>query len=168
MASGPPFRRTLDQVAALPVRLTAEGFVEVMLITSRDTGRWIIPKDWSQPDLEPHEVAARAAGEEAGLIGTAGAGPIGHFSYDDRRPNGVVLPCRVAVHLFRVTGQLDRWPERGQREIAWLSSREAAKRVCNLSLQRLIARAGRSPEFLRPIGRRAMPPERSIAQAKSA
>ena len=168
MASGSPFRRTLDQIAALPVRLHAEGFVEVMLITSRETSRWILPKDWSLPELVPHEVAARTASDEAGLIGTAGVGPIGHFVYDNRLSNGIVLPCRVAVHLFRVTGQLDRWPERGQREIAWLSSREAAKRVCNLSLQRLIARVGRSPEFLRPIVRRAMPPERSIGQAKLA
>lgn len=136
-----------------------------MLITSRETGRWIIPKGWSSPEVDPHEIAARAASEEAGLIGTAGAGPIGHFIYDDRRSNGVVLPCRVAVHLFRASGQLDRWPERGQREIAWLTSREAARRVCNLSLQRLIARAGRSPEFLRPIVRRVTPPERSIGRA---
>lgn len=168
MASVTPFRRALDQVAALPVRLHAEGFVEVMLITSRESNRWIIPKDWASPELDPHEIAARTAGDEAGLIGTAGIGPIGHFTYDNRLSNGVVLPCRVAVHLFRVSGQLDRWPERGKREIDWLTSREAAKRVCNMSLQRLIARVGRSPEFLRPILRRAIPVERSIGQAKPA
>ena len=168
MASVTPFRRALDQVAALPVRLHAEGFVEVMLITSRESNRWIIPKDWSSPEFDPHEIAARTASEEAGLIGTAGVGPIGHFTYDNRLSNGVVLPCRVAVHLFRVAGQLDRWPERGKREIAWLTSREAARRVCNMQLQRLIARVGRSPEFLRPIVRRAMPVETSIGQAKPA
>ena len=140
----------------------------MMLITSRDTNRWTIPKDRVIPDLEPHEIAARTAQSEAGLIGIAGAGPIGHFIYDNRLSSGVVLPCRVAVHLFRVTGQLDRWAERGRREIAWLASREAAKWVCNLSLQRLIARVGRSPEFLRPIVRRAMAPEKSTGQARLA
>lgn len=139
-----------------------------MLITSRESNRWIIPKDWAISDVDPQEVAARAAGEEAGLIGIAGAGPIGHFTYDNRLSSGVVLPCRVAVHLFRVTGQLDRWAERGRREIAWLSPREAAKRVCNLTLQRLITRIGRSPDFLRPIVRPAMPPEKSIGQANPA
>jgi ADP-ribose pyrophosphatase YjhB (NUDIX family) len=168
MSPAAPPRRALDQVAALPARLDAEGLVEVMLITSRETNRWIIPKDWAISELDPHEVAAKAAGEEAGLIGIAGTGPIGHFTYDNRLSSGMVLPCRVAVHLFRVTGQLDRWAGRGRREIAWLSSREAAKRVCNLTLQRLIARIGRSPEFLRPIMRRAMPPEKSIGQANVA
>lgn len=168
MVSASPLRRPLEQVAALPARLNAEGFVEVMLITSRETNRWIIPKDRAIPELDPHEVAARTAGEEAGLIGIAGAGPIGHFTYDNRLSSGVVLPCRVAVHLFRVTGQLDRWAERGRREISWLTSREAATWVCNLSLQRLIARVGRSPKFLRPIVGRAMPPETSIGQAKLA
>lgn len=160
--------RALDQVAALPARLHAEGYVEVMLITSRESNRWIIPKDWANPQTDPHEVAAKAARDEAGLIGIAGTGPIGHFIYDNRLAGGMVLPCRVAVHLLRVTGQLDRWPDRGQREYAWLSAREAAKHVCNLSLQRLIARVGRSPEFLRPIVRRAMPPEEPIGQAELA
>lgn len=137
-----------------------------MLITSRESNRWIIPMDRAIPELDPQQVAAKTARDAAGLIGIPGAGPIGHFTYDNRLSGGVVLPCRVAVHLLRVTGQLDRWPDRGQRECAWLSAREASKRVCNLSLQRLIARVGRSPEFLRPIVRRAMPPERPIGHAE--
>lgn len=155
MASKPGFHRALEQVGALPIRLHADGFVEVMLITSRETGRWTIPTGWPTPALEPQEVAVREARETAGLVGTASPEPVGEFTYDKRLSSGVILPCRVSVYLLRVTGQLDRWPERGQRECSWLTSREAARRVCNLSLQRLIARVGRSPELLRPVVRRA-------------
>lgn len=144
----------LDQVGALPVRLHAEGFVEVMLVTSRESRRWIIPKGWPTPGLPPHEVALREARDEAGLVGNIAPAPFGYFTYDKRLTSGLVLPCRVAVYLLHVTGQLERWRERGQRDGVWLTSREAARRVCNLSLQRLIARAGRSPELLRPTARR--------------
>lgn len=154
MAADPPFRHALDEIGALPVRLHDEGFVEVMLVASRETQRWIIPKGWRTQDLEPHEIAAREAREAAGVVGIASAEPFGHFTYDKRLSSGVVLPCRVAVHLVRVNGQLDRWSGRGRLECLWLTSREAARKVCNLPLQRLIARVGRSPELLRPVARR--------------
>lgn len=154
MAAEPPFRRTLDEVGALPVRLHDQGFVEVMLVASRETQRWVILKGRRTPELEPHELAVRDARDAAGLVGTAGIEPFGHFTYDKRLPSGVVLPCRVAVHLVRVEGQLDPWRGRGRRECLWLTSREAARKVCNLALQRLIVRVGRSPELLRPLVRR--------------
>jgi len=154
MASQQSPERRLDQVGALPLRLHADGFVEVMLVTSRESPRWMIPKVWPAPGLPAHEAALREARDEAGLVGTIMPEPFGYFTYDKRLTSGLVLPCRVAVHLLHVTGQLERWRERGQRDAAWLTSREAARRVCNLSLQRLIARAGRSPELLRPAARR--------------
>lgn len=156
MAAHSPLRRTLDEVAALPVRLHPEGFVEVLLVTSSENARWAIPKGWSAPDLSAPEIAEREAREQAGLIGNAGPNPIGEFAYDKRLSSGLTLPCKVAVHLFRTTGQLERWPDRSRRDCAWLSSREAAKRVCNLSLQRIILRVGRSPELLRPAVRRSV------------
>ncbi len=165
MASKLGFQRALEQVGALPIRLHADGFVEVMLVTSRETRRWIIPTGWPAPTIEPREVAVREARDAAGLIGAASSDPFGEFTYDKRLSSGVILPCRVSVYLLRVTGQLDRWPERGQRECSWLTSREAARRVCNLSLQRLIARVGRSPELLRPIVRRASANEGRIDEA---
>jgi 8-oxo-dGTP pyrophosphatase MutT (NUDIX family) len=155
MAIDAPLHRAIEQIGALPVRLHAEGFVEVLLITSRETRRWVIPKGWPMPGCTPAEAAMREAREEAGLIGVADTAPFGVFIYDKRLSSGVILPCRVSVHLLRVTGQLDRWREQGQRDCVWMTSREAAKQVCNLSLQRLIARAGRSPELLRPAVRRA-------------
>lgn len=143
MNENPPPPRVLEQVAALPIRLHDEGFVEVLLVTSRETRRWIIPKGWPAPGLEPHEAATKEAMEEAGVVGEADPDPLGHFVYDKRLNSGLVLPCRVAVHVLRVRSHLDHWPERGQRSLLWLASREAAKRVCNLSLQRLIVKAGR-------------------------
>lgn len=155
MAADPPLHRTLDEIGALPVRLHDQGFVEVMLIASRETQRWVIARAWRTPDLEPHEIAAREARDAAGVLGTASIEPFGHFTYDKRLSSGVVLPCRVAVHLVRVSGQLDRRSARGAPECLWLTSREAARKVCNPSLQRLIARVGRSPELLRRVVRRA-------------
>jgi len=162
MASNPgAFPRPLDQIGALPVRLHDEGWVEVFLITSRETQRWIIPKGWPSAGLAPHLDAAREAFEEAGLLGSADPEPFGEFIYDKRMASGFVLPCRVSVHLLYVEGQADNWPERKQREYVWLPSREASRRVCNPSLQRLIVKAGRSPEAIRramggaPVTRRA-------------
>ncbi|MEN9850080.1 MAG: hypothetical protein RL128_243, partial [Pseudomonadota bacterium] len=45
------------------------GKVEVLLITSRDTGRWVIPKGWPIDGLAPAQTAAREAWEEAGVEG---------------------------------------------------------------------------------------------------
>ena len=157
----PAMPRTPNQIAALPVRLHAEGFVEVLLVTSRETGRWIIPQGWLAPGLAPHEAAAKEAMEEAGVVGAIAPEPIGHFDYDKRLDSGVVLPCQVAVYLLRVERQLDRWREKGRRDHEWVTSREAARRVCNLSLQRLIARIGRSPELASPTPLRAVRNRRS-------
>jgi len=150
-----PTPRVAAQVAALPIRLHRDGYVEVLLVTSRETRRWIIPKGWPVPGLAPHEAAASEALEEAGVIGTALADPFGHFTYDKRLDGGMVLPCRVAVHVLRVERELDRWREQGQRERAWFGSREAARQVCNLSLQRLITRVGRAAELAGAPPRRA-------------
>lgn len=160
------FPRPLGQIGALPVRLHDEGWVEVCLITSLETGRWIIPKGWRTAGLAPHLDAAKEAFEEAGLLGAADPEPFGEFVYDKRMSGGFVLPCSVSVHLMYVEGQADSWPERAKRTWIWLSSREASRRVCNPSLQRLIAKAGRSPEAIRrAIGGAAPAPRRAARPA---
>lgn len=162
----PQPRHVLEQVAALPIRLHTEGFVEVLLVSSPPSPRWIIPQGWPLLGSDPCQSVAREAANEAGVIGVVLPEPIGHFVYDKRLESGIVLPCRVAVHVLRVQRQLERWRKRGQRERRWFTSREAAKHVCNLALQRLILKVGRSPELADPAlatRRRRLPAERSAA-----
>ncbi len=114
------------QFAVLPWRLNAGGVREVMLLTSRETQRWVIPKGWPMKGRKPAEAARQEAYEEAGLVGhIVGKRPIGNFHYSKQLAKGEVL-CEVRVFLFRVEKQLDEWPEKGQRETKWFDADEAA------------------------------------------
>jgi len=100
-----------------------------MLLTSRETQRWVIPKGWPIKGLRPREVAAREAYEEAGLLGSInGKRPIGVYHYEKQLPEGGLL-CQVHVFLFKVNQQLDDWPEKNQRDTLWFDPTEAADRV---------------------------------------
>jgi len=113
------------QFAALPYKL-CDGELRVMLVTSRETRRWIIPKGWPEKALEPHALAAREAFEEAGLVGIAAPTPIGFFQYEKRLKTGKTRTCKVAVYPLEVEYELADWPETGQRERRWFSPSEAA------------------------------------------
>ncbi len=127
-----------QQYAALPWRKI--GRPEVMLISSRETKRWVIPKGWPVKDLLPHEAAAREAFEEAGIEGEISTSSFGHYHYLKRMKNGVVLPCRVDVFLFHVVQQLRDWPERKQRDTRWFPLHEAAAAVDESDLTAIINR----------------------------
>jgi 8-oxo-dGTP pyrophosphatase MutT (NUDIX family) len=129
------------QFAALPWRLTDDGVRQVMLLTSRETGRWVIPKGWPMKRLKPSKAAEREAFEEAGLVGhIAGKRPIGVYHYEKRLPAGRLL-CEVWVFLLRVDHQLDDWPEKAQRETQWFDTAEAARRVEEGALAEIILHA---------------------------
>jgi 8-oxo-dGTP pyrophosphatase MutT (NUDIX family) len=130
------------QIAALPIRLTADGTVQVLLITSRETRRWIIPKGWPMKGLKDHKAAAKEAEEEAGVVGRILKEPIGTFTYWKRRSAHFEL-CQVKVFLLRVEGQLPTWREKDQRQLQWFSLREAAERVEEPGLGELISGLGR-------------------------
>src|SRR5215208_6047832 len=117
------------QYAALPYRQCADGTLEIMLVTSRETRRWVIPKGWPVKARKPHASAAREALEEAGLVGEVGTQPIGSYRYDKRLKSGTVVPCRVDVFPLEVRSQRKRWLEKGQRETRWFSLQEAAQAV---------------------------------------
>ncbi|HYE52110.1 MAG TPA: NUDIX hydrolase [Azospirillaceae bacterium] len=127
------------QYAALPVR-ERDGRRQVMLITSRETKRWIIPKGWPEKNLEPHEVAAREAYEEAGLVGRVETRPLGSFVYEKRLRDGSATPCQVDIFLLEVERELDDWPEKGQRERRWMSPSEAALLVGEAGLVTVLLR----------------------------
>src|SRR6266567_9047960 len=85
------------QYGALPYRLTAGSRPQFMLITSRETRRWVIPKGWPKKGKSPRYSAAREAFEEAGVVGAVAKRPIGSFSYEKRMTNGGVVVCEVRV-----------------------------------------------------------------------
>jgi 8-oxo-dGTP pyrophosphatase MutT (NUDIX family) len=127
----------MKQVAALPVR-RANGVVEVLLVTSRETGRWIIPKGWQIKGLKDFVSAAREAREEAGVEGKIERKAIGHFSYI-KREKSAKGPVDVAVYLLKVRKECKRWREAGQRKRAWFAAEDAASQVQEPELASIIA-----------------------------
>jgi 8-oxo-dGTP pyrophosphatase MutT (NUDIX family) len=124
-----------------------------MLVTSRETRRWIIPKGWPMKGRKPAEVASREAYEEAGLIGSAaGRRPLDTFDYT-KRIGALELLCEVQVFLFRVDQQLDDWPEKDQRETKWFDAEEAADLVAEGGLAEIIRRFAGSPKRLVVFGK---------------
>ena len=119
----------LKQYAALPVLRLASGEVMVCLITSRDTGRWLIPKGWPKGTMEGSQVALEEAREEAGLEGIIGATSIGNYVYRKRLHLVASVECRVEVFPLEVTHQLRQWRERDQRNLRWCEPEEAAALV---------------------------------------
>jgi 8-oxo-dGTP pyrophosphatase MutT (NUDIX family) len=117
------------QYAALPWRAAAAGGVEVLLITSRQTRRWVIPKGWPIRGLTPSESAAREAFEEAGVEGVPARQPIGRYSYLKRLSGGAPQTLQVTVFPLHVLKEADRWPEKRQREKRWTPLQEAAEWV---------------------------------------
>ena len=111
-----------------------------MLLSSRETHRWVIPKGWPMKGRKPAEVATQEAYEEAGLVGrVVGKRPIGNFHYQKRLRKQVRL-CQVRVFSFRVEGQLDDWPEKEHRETRWFDAIEAATLVDEAGLAGIIER----------------------------
>jgi 8-oxo-dGTP pyrophosphatase MutT (NUDIX family) len=128
------------QFAALPWRISEHGTRQVMLLTSRETRRWVIPKGWPMKKRKPAEVASQEAYEEAGLIGhIVGKRPVGNFHYAKRLSKGEAL-CQVRVFLFRVERQLDDWPEKSQRKTEWFDAEEAVSLVEEGGLAEIINR----------------------------
>lgn len=126
------------QFASLPFRFDGEKGLQILLITSRESGRWVIPKGNPMPRLKGHETAANEAYEEAGLEGHLLETPIGHYQYEKSRRSGGTTPALVTVYPMKVTRQHFDWPERTQRTIRWLEPRKAAMLVDEPELKALI------------------------------
>ena len=131
---GLPPRR---QVAALCWRRSAKG-LRILLITSRDTGRWIIPKGWPMRNRTEAGAAAREAWEEAGLRGEIAPHGLGVYTYRKRLLHGDWLPCVVRVYALEAREMLQKFPETGQRRARWFSPEKAAKRVWEPELKAII------------------------------
>jgi 8-oxo-dGTP pyrophosphatase MutT (NUDIX family) len=127
------------QVAALPIRRSpTSGRLEVLLVTSLRTGRWIVPKGWPIEDCSEADAVAQEAHEEAGVRGDIGPQRIGTYTYDKQRKKGLVTNVTVSVFLLQVREEEDDWPERDKRRREWLEPVEAASRVREPELKALI------------------------------
>lgn len=129
-----------EQVAALCTRKSG-GRREVLLITSRDTGRWVLPKGWPMRGKSLAQAALQEAWEEAGVRDArVRAKRVGVYHYDKRLEDGVVLPIRVQVFLARVRKMTDRFPEAHERDRRWMRPKKAAELVDEPELQALLRR----------------------------
>lgn len=126
------------QVAALPWRRSADG-IEIMLVTSRETRRWVTPKGGRMAGRTDAESAAQEALEEAGVEGVTTAQPIGTFRYLKVLKRRAPRWCVVAVHALEVRVEHATWHEQAERERVWVSRDEAVRRVDEPDLKALIA-----------------------------
>jgi len=125
------------QYGVLPYRFTETNSLEVLLVRTRQTRRWIIPKG---KGLKPPKSAAREAYEEAGIRGTVGAKSVGVFSYEKlQEENSGAIPCEVRVFPMIVKRQLDTWPEAHEREAWWFEPVKALAAIKDEGLRELIA-----------------------------
>lgn len=126
----------LTQVGALPIRFDESGPL-VLLLTSRESKRWVIPKGWPMKGKKNWAAAAQEAKEEAGILGRTAKKPIGHFHYFKRRAAHFDL-IRVEVYLLQYEKKLDVYREKGQRDMRWVAFDEAAEMVEETGLAELL------------------------------
>ncbi|WP_370283111.1 NUDIX hydrolase [Pseudooceanicola sp.] len=125
------------QFAALCYRMVGEK-PEFLLITSRGTGRWIVPKGWPMAGRTAPGCALREAYEEAGVIGRAAATPLGLYPYTKLLDDGQAVPCAALVFPVRVSALKAEYPEAGQRNRRWFRRKKAARRVEEPALSQII------------------------------
>ena len=129
--------RSRKQIAALPIARDADGALRVLVITTRETNRFLVPKGWPMKGLKDHRAAEIEAREEAGLIGRAHRKPLGSYSAWKRTTHAFEA-VRVKVYLLDVDAQLATWKEKGQRMMAWLGIDEAAALIDEPGLAGLV------------------------------
>ena len=130
------------QYAALPYRRSKKRGLEVMLVTSRETRRWIIPKGWPMRRTPDHKAAAREALEEAGVKGAVKKRPVGTYTYFKRQARTFAL-VEVAVYLLKVERERKRFSEMNERRKQWMTPKAAAEAVLEPELATLIRQIGR-------------------------
>jgi len=143
--------KTVQQVAALPFVPLADD-IEVLLVTSRHGGRWLLPKGWPN-DKEAFAAAAeREALEEAGVVGAVHPDSIGDYTYTKSMPKGYQVRSHVFVYPLLIQEHRLDWPERDERSCRWAALDEAVELVGDRGLSRLLKNLSRSRgDLLRDI-----------------
>ena len=116
------------QVGALPICTGQDGSKTILLVTTRATKRWTIPKGWPIKGLKSHEAASREAMEEAGVIGKSRKRAVGRYLYWKRKEAHFEL-CKVRIFVMDVRDVLDDWPEKSERQRHWFTVADAAELV---------------------------------------
>ena len=136
------------QIAALPFRWDKKGKLRGLMVTSRDRGRWVMPKGWLMDGKTPWEAAKIEALEEAGAVGFVSNRLIGAYRYEKRLGNGRVTLCQVTVYPMIVDNLKRRWKEQKERNRHWFSLKKAAQLVDEPELSKLLRRLAAHPEIL--------------------
>jgi ADP-ribose pyrophosphatase YjhB (NUDIX family) len=131
------------QVAALPWRHGSNG-VEILLVTSRETNRWIVPKGWPHKGIPLWQSAETEALEEAGVVGKIEISSIGTFKYDKKLREGSLRTVTVSVFALKVDREHAKWPEETERRRRWFAYAEAATIVQEPELRQIIESLPRS------------------------
>lgn len=126
-----------SQFAALCYRVI-KGQVQILLVTSRGSGRWIVPKGWPMDSRTPAGCAAQEAWEEAGAKGRVQEACLGIYSYVKEMPDASLVPVVAMVFPMRVKSLAANFPEKGQRQRRWFNQKKAARRVDEPELARII------------------------------
>jgi len=116
---------TALQYAALPLQ-ERDGETCVLLVTSRETHRWVLPKGWGEKGLTGAQVAAKEAFEESGIRGVIDDVPVGTYRYTKRLRKESTVECEVEVYVLTVDQLVANWPERAQRRREWFTLAQAA------------------------------------------
>ena len=127
-----------EQIAALPMRWDRKDSVSVLMVTSRDSGRWVMPKGWEMDGKKPWAAAEIEALEEAGAKGFISKNCLGTYRYPKTMDDGRIVPCLVRVYPMVVEKLMRTWKERHQRRRRWFSPKAAAKRVDEQDLADLL------------------------------
>ncbi len=136
------------QVAALPLRLSNASKVEVLLVTSRDTGRWVPPKGWTNKKKSPWSSAKIEAWEEAGALGAISKSPLGTYDYFKLLDDGTAITCRVTLYPMVVEKLSKKWKEKYERKRCWFSPKHAARKVRERELGAMISSIEVPPDWL--------------------
>jgi 8-oxo-dGTP pyrophosphatase MutT (NUDIX family) len=129
--------KILQQAGVIPFRIGPNG-LEVLLVTSRATARWVIPRGNIKRGQTARQAAKREAYEEAGVKGTIKAVPLGAYTYDKLVRPCLPLPAIVEVYTLQVEKQAKKWPEQSQRQIQWFDAMSAVELVHERGLALLI------------------------------
>ncbi|WP_156453253.1 NUDIX hydrolase [Polycladidibacter hongkongensis] len=145
---------TARQYAALPFRKLGKNKTEVLLITSRETRRWVVPKGWPMKNKTGQETAEIEAFEEAGVAGVLWHRALGSFGYLKQRVGKFPIACEVELYPLEVTEELSAWPEQDERERKWFTPSQAAKLVHEPELKALLRTFGakKSIKAREPMG----------------
>ena len=128
------------QYGALPYRFTPTAALEILLVTTRRSKRWIIPKGWPIKGLRPAKSAAREAFEEASVRGKIGTKSVGLFNYQKLLDEGgIQFNCEVKVFPLLVKRQNENWPEFEQRLVQWVEPNKAVSMIKEPELKKLVA-----------------------------